>query len=499
MTEERPFLPFGEWTPDRPSLGNGAIVAKNVIPRTSSYGPLKGTVEFSDGIGERVLGAMSVRSDLGQSFQFIGTETKLMRLAAGDTAFTDITRLSGGAYAPNEHWAFNLFGNYVSAWNGIDGPQLFELDVDTNFAQMPGSPPVGRYACNAREQVMIGRLADDPTAVAWCGIDDLATWGTNPSKLSDRQKLTGDGGWVMALVGKQSPHIWRERAIHVATFDGPPYGWRFDKLDTERGTMFPASVIGFGALSFGICDDNFYVFDGVTSRPISEDKWGEFFFRDLDQGYPDRVYGAIDPVNKLLVWAYPGQGSIGGQPNHAILFHWPSGRGAFAEIDLEFMAQASRTLGTGTGPTTSLDDLDSISASLDALPFSLDSRIFTASGALVLSIFTPNHKLAFLTGPNRQATIETGEHEIFKRKTMIQAAWPKVIGSDLAGMTVTHIGRDTLGDAETEGPAKTVNAIGYAQIRRTKRYTRGRLIIPDGRVWTDALGVEVEPVTGGGR
>lgn len=490
MTDRLPFVPFGEFLPDLPALNNpGALMARNVVPRHTSYGPLKGLVDFSDAVGERVRGAMTVRAATGQSFTFIGTETKLLRIGAGETAFTDV---SGATYGADEHWCFNFFDPYVTAWNGIDVAQQFELGVSSAFGVNPGTPPTARYACNAREQVMVGRLADDPQAVAWCGIDNVNSWGTNPATLADRQRLAGDGGWIMALVGQAAPHIWREKAMHVATFDGPPYGWRFDKMETERGTLFPFSVVGLGPFSFGICDDNFFVFDGRgPAQPISENKWSKFFFDDLDAAYPDRVYGAIDPVNKLIVWSYPGDGHSGGQPNHALLYHYPSGRAAFALLDVEFMAATSRTLGT-SGAITSLDDLDSVSASIDALTTSLDARVFTTPGALILSAFTPEHKLAYFTGPNRAALIDTGEFEpIIKRKTMIGSVWPKIIGATDA-ITVTPILRDKLNTAPVVGMAKAINAVGFAPIRKSGRFARARVEIAEGADWTDALGIEVD-------
>ena len=36
---------------------------------------------------------------------------------------------------------------------------------------------------------------------------------------------------------------------------------------------------------------------------------GFYDYWDLDQNYIDRVYGAADPVSKMVYWAYPGTGN----------------------------------------------------------------------------------------------------------------------------------------------------------------------------------------------
>lgn len=487
-------IPFGEYRPDLPARNNpGALLAKNVTPRATSYGPFRALTDYASAANGRVLGGRSTRSSVGQVFTFLGTATKLYKIGSSSPTLEDVSRTSGGDYAADEHWEFVPFGDYVVALNGIDAMQVYQMGVSTDFAALAGSPPLARYGCNAREQIMVGRIAGAPNSVAWCGVDSLTTWGTDPALQSDSQVLAGDSGDVMALVGRLSPHVWCQKSIYTATYDGPPTVWRFDRNEMERGTIFPKSVIGFGRLSFGLGEDNFYMYDGTLAQPISQDKIARTFYEDFDQGYPDRVFAAIDPVAQCLAWAYPGMGHGSGDPNRMLLYHWPSGRWSVVHIALEYLMSGGLSLGF------TLEDLDGISGSIDAMTISLDSRVWTSSGAMILAAVSTAHKLGFFTGATLEAQIDTTEVQANPGgKTHIKEAWPRVQGSD-ATMTVTPIYRNVDHEDVIEATAKAVNALGYAPIRNTAALQRGRLTIAAGGNWTHATGIGVRARPAGRR
>lgn len=478
------LIPIGEWLPDLPPLGNpGALEAKNVQPRAQSYAPFRALQAYSGALGGRALGYFTARSLAGVTTVFAGTATKLYALTGSSTSWSDVSRTVGGAYAADEHWTFNQFGDYVTAWNGVDAPQVYQLGVSSNFAALGGSPPVARYACNARDQVMIGAVAAANQTVAWCGTNSLTTWGYNASLQSDSQELPG-GGPIMALVGRLDPHIWCQTSIYTAIFSGPPYFWNFNQVETERGTLFPKSVVGFGTLSFGLCADGFFVFDGTAARPIGQDKINKWFFDRFDQGYPDRINAAVDPIAQCIAWAFPGPGHSTGDPNMILFHHWPTGRWAWAEVTLEFLAQGGQTFGF------TLEQLDSISASIETLPFSLDSRVWTSQGSPILSAITTAHKLAFFNGDTLEATVDTSEAQLIAgRRAFVSKLRPIVDGSDCS-IQVMAITRNRQQDAVEEGTAVSVNDNGYAPMRSNARYHRGRIIVAAGGDWNHIHAIE---------
>ena len=110
---------------------------------------------------------------------FAGDATKLYRLSA--TAFSDVTRLAGGAYAcpADGRWCFLQFGQNVLAFYGFDAPQVFNIETDTNFSALGGSPPTALYACIAGDFVMTGNQPTARARVQWSAINNAASWATS--------------------------------------------------------------------------------------------------------------------------------------------------------------------------------------------------------------------------------------------------------------------------------------------------------------------------------
>lgn len=485
---------FGEYKPDLPSLTGALQIARGVIPAEFSYRPLASLSEYSSALGARCLGAYAAKSGAGTVTIFAGTATKLYTLTGSSTSWTDVSRSSGGAYAADKRWAFAQFGDYVLAFNGVDAPQAFQLGVSSVFAALSGSPPTARYATVAQQQVIVGNVSGGASnRVQFSGVDSHTTWGTNANAQSDYQDLVGDGTTVMAVVGRVSPHIWCERKVYVMTYQGPPTVWDFAEVETQRGTLFPQSVIGYGPFSFGFCQDGPYSFNGQTLTPIGQGKFANTVMGDFDQANADRMSAAIDPVNQCVVWGYPSKDSVDGTPDRLLFFHWPTGKASLCNVSHEILMSVAASFGF------TLEQLDNVSASLDALPASLDSDIWAASGRTLLGAFSTAHKLAYFSGANLAASIRTGEAQLIPgRKALVTRARPKVQGSSVS-MTVTPYTRDLQHASATVGTIGTVNSNGFARLRAKARYHQAQLDIAAGGVWDHAEGIQFEAVSAGAR
>ncbi len=213
-----------------------------------------------------------------------------------------------------------------------------------------------------------------------------------------------EGGWVQGIagaIGGTDGAVFLEDAIYRMQYEGPPTIFRFDKVEKARGTPAPKSIVNIGPLAFYIGNDGIYAFDGAQSTPIGASKIDKTFFADLDQNYLDRITGIADPINKIVMWSYPGSGNTNGTPNKIIAFNWQVGRWAEGEIECE-MIWRSRA------PAYTLEQLDAF-GTLESMPqVSFDSRIWSG-GAEALSAFDTSHRMAYFTGQGLTAQIDTAE------------------------------------------------------------------------------------------
>ena len=486
--------PFGPWLPDIAALESGAATdALNCIPRETGYGPMPGFAVAVSIVssGGRAQGTASFRDLTGGIHNFYGDATALYKLASNGLSWTDVSRTAGGAYAtPSDGWwEFFQFGNIIYATNGFDAGQTYTLGTSTDFAAAAGTPPVASFSCVIRGFGFLARVSTAWNKIVWSAIEDVTDWVSSATTLADSQSLP-DGGIIMGLVGGEYGLVFQQRAIQRITFEGPPTAFRFDKITTQLGVRAERSIQVYESLVFFLSDDGFKMMrGGMEISDIGTEKIDRWFESDLDNGYIYRISSAIDPIKKLYILSYPSVGSSGGSPDSLIIYHWPTGKWSHARVDHELIYSAM----TQSGYT--LDGLDSISASLDALPHSLDSRIWSGSGRLLLAGFDTSHVYGFFDASNLAATMETGDGNLVTgHKSFLRAVRPIVEGTSVTP-SVTIGYRNLMHEPIAYTSASVANSNGVCRFRKKARYHRARLTIPAADVWTVAQGVDDIEVT----
>ena len=480
-------VPFGEWMPDLADYRNpGCTEASGVRPIAEGYGPLESLATVSsDAMDAQARGASAATDSAGNTYIYSGDATKLYSLV--NNSFSDVSKGGGYAGAEDSQWQFELFGNTIIVTNFDDPVQGLVLG-GANFSDLFTSTnkPKARHLAVVRDFLMLGNTNDAsdgpvPNRVWWSGINDATDMDPDAQTQSDYQDFP-DGGWVQRVVGGvEFGLVMQERQIQRATYVGSPLVFRFDTIDRRRGTPIPNSVIGHGRLTFFISEEGFFVNDGQSSQPIGHQKVDKTFWAQFDTQYISRVSTAIDPVNKLVMWAFPGTGNTAGVPNVIYMYNWADQRWSQASVDLHLLVQS-----LSQGYT--LDGLDAVSTDLDALAFSLDSRAWTG-GEFVLAALDTSNQYASFTGANLAATIETSEFEVSGQRSLINNLRPLVDGGTV---TAAIASRSRQLDAQTFGTAGSLNTNGDVPILSEGRYHKIRASIAAGGSWTKALGVDVK-------
>ena len=480
-------IPFDEWTPELPEYRNGATEAQNVIPRLGSYVSFPGLAAYSTSLSGRCQGFASALDSGGATNTYLGEGDKLYRLVYA--APTDASKAGGYNLASDDFWEFAKWGERVIATNVGDPMQVITMG-GTTFADLATSTlkPQARHIDVVREFVVIGNTVEAgssyPDRVRWSAVNDATDWDQSAATQADAQDLRGHGGWVQRVVGGEFGTIFRERSIVRMTYAGSPLIFQFDEVVKNRGAWAAGSVVSFDRLSFYLSDDGFYMLaNGVENVPIGRSKVDRYFHNRLDATYKHRISAAIDPDQSTVAWAFTTANSQGaGDPDEILIYDWRDNCWSWAEVDLQ-------VLGTTLSAGYTLDGLDRVSTDLDALAFSLDSRVWTG-GQLQLSAVDRSNRLAHFTGSALPATLTTREEQFFVgQRAMATEARPLVEG---ASATITaQVGtRSRQTDATSFSVAAAMNADGACPVLAEGRYHRARLNISGG--FDQAQGVEVE-------
>ena len=384
------------------------------------------------------------------------------------------------AVPSGDQWQFAQFNNFVFAVQINIAPQVYDLTSSTAFADLGGSPPQARYIAVVNRFVVLSGLGSStPYRIQWSGLNATTTW-TSGVNSSDFQDLP-DGGIVRGVGGGESGLVVQDASIRRMIYaPGAPYIFQIERVAQDKGIFAPLSLVRAGDRLFFCGNDGFQVVPpGGYPTPIGKERVDRTFFADVDTGNLQLMLGAYDPRATRVYWPYK---SLAGQSavfDKILVYDFALDRWAVINQMGEYMATLAK-------PGLTLENLDSISPSIDVLTFSLDD---VSSNALSqLSIVDSSHKVGFFTGTALEATLDTSEKEDDTTKRVRVKGFRPI--TDAATCYGSVGARENIQSTPTYSTEQLVNSKGLCIANVSTRMARGRMRIPAGTSWSFASGME---------
>lgn len=467
-------ITFGEWTPDQPGLTNGLRRAENVFPKLVGYGGFPTSVDYSTAASENLNNVVAGKTSAGVTLVFAGGSTKLFKLDTGDLGLDDVSKAGGYSTATDERWRFTQFGSVIIAANGQAKLQGFNLNSSTLFADLAADAPTSKYVTVVRDFVVSGYPVGYQNRVQWSALGDETSWTSSATTQADYQDIP-DGGSVVGVTGGEFGLIFMDRAIHRMSYVGSPLVFQFDNISRNLGCYEANSLIQYGGTSFFLGDDGFYACDGQNVIPIGNEKVNRYFFDTVDEGTLYLMSAAVDPINKLIIWAFASQSSA--TPDSLLIYNYQTQRWTSGTTTVDRIASTST-------PAVTLEGMDTY-GNLDTILTSFDSRLWLGGKLQLAGV--DGAKIVTFTGANATAYLETGDIEVPGSTSSITMVKPIVDGGS---GSVALLSRRLLSESTVFGAQTAADAENRVSVRGVGRYHRLQLT-PTGS-WTSAVGMDID-------
>lgn len=485
-----PLLALNDYKPDVSDYeGTASRVVLNAIPRGDGYGPFPSFSAYTSSLPAVCRGAFYALKSDGTIITFAGTATKLYKLNNTDFTWGDVS-LGASTYSTlssTAQWQFAQFGNLVFATQANALLQVFDLSSSSAFANCAGSPPQAAYISVVGRFLVLSGLLSNPYRIQWSGLNATTTW-TSGINSSDFQDFP-DGGIVRGVAGGEAGIIFQDQSIRRMSYvPGSPIIFQIDRITQDKGLYAPYSIIRAGEVIYFYAGQGFHkIVPGGVPEQIGREKVDRTFLADLDRGHLELFIGAADPRSTRVFWAYRSANGLNPANYDKILGYDPA-------LDRFFPLQMTGEYLLGVSQTgLTLESLDSISGSIDALTLSLDA--YATAVQPEMGQFSTSHVLGFFRGPNLEATFESAEQGADEARVKIRGFRPITDASSVYG-SLSY--RDTQQATSTVGAEIAINSrTGRCDVLRDARYARFRVRIPAGQNWTFCAGVVPDLVAAG--
>jgi hypothetical protein len=376
-------------------------------------------------------------------------------------------------------WQFAQFGNLVKATHENIVLQTYTLGTSSAFADNAGSPPQAAYISIVGRFIVLSGLLSNPFRVQWSGLNDTTQWtsGVNSSDFQDFP----DGGIVRGVSGGEFGIVFQDQAIRRMSYiPGSPLIFQIERISQDSGLYAPYSVVGAADLTFFHSAHGFHkIAPGGFPEQIGRERVDRSFFNDLDKTELRMFIGAYDPRTTRVFWAYKSTSGTTGLYDKIIGFDFALDRWFTITMSGEYLLGMSQ-------PGITLESLDAISSSIDALEAPLDS--FAVSTQPLIAQFNSDHKMGFFAGSNLEATLETPEQGTDGRRVFVNGFRPVTDASSVYGSASY---REIISETPSSLPEIAKNTrTGRCDLRRSTRYSRLKVRVPASEQWTYAAGVE---------
>jgi len=470
-------LTFGEWMPDQPGISGALSDAKNVVSQAIGYGPLPTAATFSAAASENLTTLVAGKTPANATKLFAAGSTKIFDVS-GVGALTNVSK--SGGYTPNanaDRFRFTQFGNVIIGTNFSDPMQAYTLGTSTAFADLAAGAPICRFLTVVRDFVVTAFTDESsttyPSRVRWSGINDETAWGSSQVTQADFQDIA-DGGQIVGIRGGEFGLVFMEKGISRMSYIGTPFIFQFDNISRGKGCIAAGSIAQTQGVTFFLSDDGFYLCDGQQIQAIGSEKVDRWFFANADENSFETMSAAVDPVRKLIIWNFRTTFA----QRQLIIYNFKTQKWTYGDAGADFISDASTA-------ATTLEGLDSISASIDALPVSLDSILYM--GGKYFLGGTSGAYVVTYNGAPATGQLITGDLNAGGR-SVVTLARPLV---DNGSATVSVASRTLLSEGLSFGAAVAADSENRVSLRSNGNFHRFK-VVPTGDNWATAVSLDVD-------
>jgi hypothetical protein len=486
-------VPIGEFLPAFPKQNNpGCIVANNCIPAEGGYGPMLSpsaatvTVTRSGGgtastfLGP-VRGASLLFRNDGSPIIVGGSEDDLFVMAGSAATETTVA----ASVVSGEFWDFAQFNDFVFATSLANNPQyLTDIDTDTAWSDLTGSPPKARYCERFADFLMLGYIENAPNRIQWSAFNNPAgSWAASRLTQAGFADLDTRFGDISGLTGGRYPMVFQERGISLVQFVGPPTVWRVSVVSEDRGCVAPYSIATIGAQTYFLSQDGFYMTNGSEFVPIGSQKVNKWFYGLVDNAAIKWTQAAVDWQNRCIVWAFRSAGAA--LPDRLLIYSWEQDRFSTATVTVDWIV-GSRA------PATSLEDLDALFATLEDVTPSMDDDLWLAGDRVLGAFISSGAASTFhrFNGTTLQADWELGAFQPSPGARVFVSGAQPVLEATTWPMQIAAIPADN-SRVETATAYGAPGVDGAVPLRADGKEMRLALRMPAASDWRRAQAVQL--------
>lgn len=218
-------------------------------------------------------------------------------------------RVDNATVQPASMWTLDTFGQVLYGIMAEDSVLYKWTPPDTGVvaAAVAGAPSGSAVVVTPERFIFVLGAGGNNRKVQWADQESDSDWTAGATDQAGDQVIETSGKLMCGKRLRGGTLIWTDMDVHLATYIGQPYVYRFDRVGENCGiaSRGAAVVAGDRAMWMGI--RHFYAYDGVVDEVPCEVH--DAVFGDFNATQRSKVVGHHEPEFSEAWWFYPSSAS----------------------------------------------------------------------------------------------------------------------------------------------------------------------------------------------
>lgn len=346
-------------------------------------------------------GGVITRDLAGNRRLIVGTTARLYE--ASTTTWTDVSRAAAYVLGADDRWSFAQFGNTTLAATPI---AVIQRSTGAAFADIAAAPKARIIEQSLGFVLAFGTnegIYGDSPDRWWCSASfDETNWTPAVSTQCTTGRLVGASGPITAARRFGDDVIaYKNRAIFVGRYQGPPVVWAYTQVSYDVGCVGIDAVVDTPIGHVFVGEDDIYVFDGTVPRSLATGVVKTWFNANSNPAYRYKTRLLWDRANSL-VWIYY-TGNAATDPDSCLVYNVVKKQWGLAN-------NVCQTVLNYITPAVTYDGGSSIVTTYDSGPAIPFDSAFWVAGSAVPAIIGTDRIVKTLTGATGASSFTTGDY-----------------------------------------------------------------------------------------
>lgn len=217
-------------------------------------------------------------------------------------------RTQNYSLSPATNWSLDNWGEDLVACSDYDGHiLLWDVSSPSTPASIVSGAPVSNDSIVVTAERFLFALgaAGNNRKVQWCDREDLTTWTPAVTNEAGDIDLQTSGAIVAGARVRGRTLILTTVDAWVATYQGPPTVYGFQKIGNSCGLVGRNMLASVGPTAFWMGERNFFVYDGSTARVLPCEVHDKVF-TEMNKDRISHGFCVSNQKFNEVWWFYPG-------------------------------------------------------------------------------------------------------------------------------------------------------------------------------------------------